>query len=123
MLLETFAFFGITAIIMFAFAEIKAHDGVGIAAAIFLLLLSFWVLLDGLSYQTGTTTSSTSISLLNTTTNETITSISETSTPSYTALSWPFSAFSFKIAFSIILILVSLYALLHYTMFGARKGV
>lgn len=73
MYLEIFALFGGIILLLFLFAEFTRQSILGVFASVLMLILSFWILTEGLYYQTGTSQFGTDITaqIENTTANNT----------------------------------------------------
>lgn len=125
MLLELFAFFGLMAIAMFAFADMRNYGTIRIMASFILLILGFWVVVDGLQYRTGDSvdisetrtlggTNTNNATGTPNTYNETVSlSRSETVSYEYAALEWPFaSIIPLRHVLAIILWFMGLYGFL-----------
>ena len=132
MQLVIFGFFGIIILVLFVFAETNGKKILGVFASLLMLMLGVWCISDAISFETGSTLTGTNTKVLtslaisdanstNTTTNS-ITTLNQTTNSTYTAAPAPsFSPLPFSGLIALILLLLSLFGLLHYGLSVGRE--
>jgi len=115
MFLELVAFVGLIIAVLVFFAEGGDHAPLGLIGATVLLILGFWVMTDGIQYQTSlsTATNSTNTSLDNITY---VVTTTQTTTPVYSDIpEFPYLSIGISVFVGLSLILMAIYGLIHYS--------
>ena len=128
MQLVIFGFFGILILVLFVFAETNGKKILGVFASLLMLMLGVWCISDAITFETGNTLLGTNTQVKttisaggNTTTNS-ITSLNQTTNSTYTAAPAPsFSPLQFSGLIALVLLLLSLFGLLHYGLSVGRE--